>query len=151
MQAAIRPARATDAPELTALARAAKASWDYPEDWLREWEPQLTFSPNYIRAHTVFVATEGDQPVGVVALEATAEPEIAHLWVAPESQGRGVGRRLLTHAVETARSRGWASLRIESDPNAVPFYESVGAVQVSEVAAPVCGTDRVLPVLRLAV
>lgn len=147
----IRPARPSDAEALTGIARAAKASWGYPEDWLREWEPQLTFTPEYVEAHTVLVATDDDRPIGVIALQATAEPEIAHLWVTPAAHGRGIGRRLVERAAEHASTRGWASLRIESDPGAVPFYRRMGAVCVGEVAAPVCGTDRVLPLLRLKV
>ena len=83
-------------------------------------------------------------------MEDSGEPEISHLWVAPKSKGLGVGRQLVKQALEVAKSRGWRSLRIVSDPNAQRFYESLGAAQVGEVAAPVGGTDRVLPVLRLS-
>lgn len=149
----IRKAKNSEAQALTQLARRAKASWGYPDAWLREWAPQLTFSADYIDSHCVLVAQESDRLVGVIALEdsGAGEPEIAHMWVAPESQGLGVGRQLVKQALKAAKSRGWRSLRIVSDPNARRFYEKLGAVQVGEVPAPVDGTDRVLPLLRLPV
>ena len=36
-------------------------------------------------------------------------------------------------------------------PDAQPFYERLGATQVGELAAPVAGEERVLPVLRLVI
>jgi len=150
MNVNIRRARKSESEELTLLARRAKASWGYPEAWLREWEPQLKLSSDYIDSYSVFVARNGNTLVGIIALEDSGEPEISHLWVAPESQGLGVGRQLVKQALEVAKSRGWLSLRIVSDPNVQRFYESLGAAQVGEVAAPVGGTDRVLPVLRLS-
>jgi len=149
----IRRAEEGDAEELTQLARRAKASWGYSETWQREWESALSFSTEYIRLEEVFVAESKGTLLGIVAVrdDPTTGPEIDHLWVLPESQGRGVGRLLLKQAVQMAKERGWASLRIESDPNAQPFYERMGATKVGDVSAPVAGVERSLPVLRLPI
>lgn len=146
----IRPARDTDAEALTSLARRSKAAWGYPESWLEEWEGALTLAPSYLREHEVFVAEQDDEPVGVVALEVgPAGSEIGHLWVAPGHQGKGVGRALMERVIARARELDQVSIRIESDPNARGFYERLGAVPEGEVAAPVAGERRWLPVLRL--
>ncbi len=148
----IRRAGEGDAAELTQLARTAKASWGYPEAWLREWEPELTISAEYIAANAVFMVDDGDGPVGVVAVgEGPDGPEIAHLWIAPDCQGQGLGRRLVNHARQVAKEHGWSSLRILSDPYAQPFYERLGAVHTGDEPAPVAGTPRTLPVMRLRV
>jgi N-acetylglutamate synthase-like GNAT family acetyltransferase len=145
----IRRAEARDAPELTRVARAAKASWGYPEAWLREWQPQLTISEPYVRRHTVLAAEDDGRIVAMAALEDGPEGmELAHLWVLPDVQGRGVGRALFTCVADLARERGGHELRIESDPYAEPFYERLGAVRVGETPAPVAGVERCLPVLR---
>ena len=151
MSLSFRNATRSDAVSLSSLAMRAKASWGYPEQWLEEWRPQLTFSGSYIESNSVIVALASESIVGVVALEDGTVPEIGHFWVAPEHQGSGVGRKLMNHALATAAARGWTALRIESDPHAVAFYQRFGAELVGEVAAPVCGVDRVLPVLRLKV
>ena len=148
----IREAVVAEARELTLLALRSKASWGYPDSWLREWESELTISADYIRSNTVLVAEQLGVLSGVVGVGDEPDgPEIHHLWVSPESQGEGVGRLLLEHAIRVARRQGWRSLRILSDPNAVPFYSRFGAVQVDVVPAPVAGTARELPLLRLAV
>lgn len=141
-----------DAEELTRLARLAKASWGYPEAWLREWEPELTISPEYIRNNAVFVAESGGRIVGVVGVgESPDGPEIGHLWISPESQGRGLGRTLVDRARQVAEAEQWPSLRIVSDPHAQPFYERLGAIKVDEIPAPVAENERTLPVLRLEI
>ena len=147
-----RAAEVEDASALTALARRAKASWDYPEVWLREWEPELSFSSDYIRDNAVIVAELENVVVGVVALDhLPGEPTLGHLWVSPDCQRQGLGRTLLEKALAMAADRDWQALRVESDPYAQGFYERMGAVEVGRISAPVAGTDRFLPVLRLPV
>lgn len=41
--------------------------------------------------------------------------------------GRGLGRVLWEHAVHTARELGVSEFIIGADPNAAPFYKSMGA------------------------
>ena len=152
MEAEIREAQTGEAEALTLLAQRAKASWGYPVAWLEEWAPALAFEPDYIAGNTVYVASTTDEILGVIALEEHEEGgEIGHLWVDPEHQGRGVGSALVACAVQYARDVGWPSLRIESDPFAEPFYQSMGAKRIGDVRAPVAGTDRTLPLLRLDV
>ena len=148
----IRRGKAEDAQELTRLARLAKASWGYPEAWLAEWESELTISPEYIRNNAVFVAESERVILGVVGVGETPEgPEIGHLWVAPESQGLGIGRALVDRARQVAEESQWSSLRIVSDPDARPFYERLGARVVDGISAPVAGTERTIPVLELEI
>ena len=49
--------------------------------------------------------------------------------------GEGLGNELMTHAKEKAKSLGMAALEIRSDPNAVGFYEHMGAKQMGDVAS----------------
>ena len=138
---AIRPARDDEGAALTHLARAAKASWGYPPEWLRAWEPDLELSAEYLQTAVVLVAEVDGVLAGVIGLDTSAAgPEIGHLWVAPEAQRRGVGSALLEAGLDAARARGWRLLRIESDPFARPFYERHGATYAGEVDAAVCGT-----------
>jgi len=147
-----RSGKSEDAAAMTNVVRRAKASWGYPAAWLLAWEPDLTLSAGFVGAQPTLVAEMGGEIVGIVALDDPGGiPEVAHLWVAPEVQGRGIGRELLTRALGFAGKRGWRELRIESDPNAVAFYERMGARVVGRVDAPVCGEPRWLPVMRLPV
>jgi len=149
----IRSASVNEAAALTRLARASKASWGYPEAWLREWEDELTITPEWVRAHTVLIAERQGRLVGMVGVgEGEFGPELSHLWIAPDCQGLGLGRTLVGKAREVAAVEHWPRLRILSDPHAQPFYEHLGAVHVGDVAAPVEGApDRTLPVLHLEI
>jgi ribosomal protein S18 acetylase RimI-like enzyme len=149
MECAFGPASPADAHELSALARAAKAHWGYPDAWMRDWAPQFEITPELIAECWTCVARAGGRALGFAFVDG-GHSELVHLWVSPEAQRLGIGRRLLGAAVDAARSRGLTALRIESDPNAAAFYESCGARRVGERAAPMPGApDRVLPILRI--
>ena len=150
--ATVRDAIPADATVATRIAKAAKASWGYPQDWLAEWDPHLTISPSDLEWHDGFMAGLGSREVGVALLTRTGNIfELAHLWVLPDAQGAGVGSRLVEAVRNRAAERGATALRIESDPNAVSFYERMGARVVGTVQAPVCGQDRTLPVMALQI
>lgn len=143
MEFTVRPATDDDADALTAIARRAKASWGYPRAWLAEWEPQLTVTPASIARDATFVATGGDVTLGFGAL--SPDGEVEHLWVDPDRQTRGVGRALFARLVEEARRRGLRRVEIDSDPNAIGFYERLGCRLVGSTRADVAGRPRSLP------
>ncbi len=79
----------------------------------------------------VFLAYAANEPVGCAALIALGGGvyELAKMAVAPHLRGRGLGRRVLLHAIEHARSLGAKSLFLGSStklPAAVHLYESAG-------------------------
>lgn len=147
----IREATPSDAIGLTNLSRRAKAALGYPAEWLKAWEPQLTFTVDYLQTTSVFVAELKGQIAGVIALVELLQPEIDHLWVDPTVQSQGVGSRLLDEAFSVAKTKGWSALRVVADPYAVPFYEKKGFRVVGLQDAPVLGHSRQLPVLERAV
>ena len=64
-----------------------------------------------VALHEVWVLDEGDRLSGV--LELIAKPDvmwIENVAVAPDRQGRGLGRRLLAHAEAQARERGLTAM-----------------------------------------
>jgi GNAT superfamily N-acetyltransferase len=143
----IRRAVPADADVLTGIAHAAKRHWRYPDEWIALWRQDLTFTPEFIERHPVYCAVDGDAPVGVYALLfAAADCELEHFWVVPTRMGAGVGRALFEHAVERCRALGARRLWINADPNAVGFYERMGARRVGEVPSTPAG--RTLPRLE---
>ena len=149
----VRRAVLEDAARLSAIARAAKAHWGYPSAWLTTWEPALTITPDYLGRALVFVGVRDETPIGFYALEPRGERwSLEHMWVAPGEHGRGAGRRLFAHALDTIREMRPGVLIIEADPFAAGFYVRMGARQTGTVAAPVEGApNRLLPVFEIDV
>ena len=81
------------------------------------------------------MAEQDDQLLGCCALLsiAHAEFEIAKMAVTERARGTGIGRRLLTAAIERARALGATRLYLETNSSlgsAVHLYESLGFVHV---------------------
>ncbi|HEY6490594.1 MAG: GNAT family N-acetyltransferase [Terracidiphilus sp.] len=79
----------------------------------------------------IFMAYAAAEAVGCVALIPMQDRvyELSKMAVSPHLRGRGIGRRLLLHAIAQARGIGAKSLFLGSNTrlkNAVHLYESVG-------------------------
>ena len=144
----LRRAVGSEAPQLTALVLRSKAVWGYDAQFMRRAAAELVVSEQDIALRDVFVAQVGDEIAGVTGVDHAAEPpELDLLFVDPVHKGTGIGRALLRHALAAAHARGLTELAIVSDPYAVPFYLSQGAVRVG--ARRSSATGRELPLLRI--
>jgi GNAT superfamily N-acetyltransferase len=151
MNLEIRRAHPSEAEVLTAIAHAAKRHWNYPEDWIEQWKPDLTITPEFISQNEVFVALVDKDIAGCCALVLTESlAEIEHMWLRPEHMGTGVGRALFEHAKRRAEERGAEVLELAADPNAEGFYARMGARRIGEIEAGMSGDEsRVLPRMRM--
>jgi GNAT superfamily N-acetyltransferase len=146
----IRRARPEQADILSELAFRSKSHWGYDDAFLTSCRQALTVSPaeiatsyvyafvdagGYISGFYRFVAHEGD-----VA-------ELDSLFVEPRAIGKGVGKRLWQHAVELARSLGFTTLELQSDPYAEGFYLAMGAKRCGDSKSTVT-PGRMLPLMR---
>jgi GNAT superfamily N-acetyltransferase len=130
----IRLATPDEAPQLGEIAFDSKAYWGYSPEFMEECRNELTVDPEDCRKGSVVLA-EVD---GVVSgfYKISGEPPsgiLEDLFVRPSRMGEGLGSELMTHAIDKAKSLGMAALEIHSDPNAVGFYEHMGAKQMGNV------------------
>lgn len=145
----IRIALPEEAETLSQIALSAKAYWGYPERWLELWAPQLTFGPEYFEENESWVAVDHVKLLAFYTFqEKNGNAWIENLWVLPEYIGKGAGRRLFLHAVGLARQRGYKTLQLEADPNAVGFYEKMGMHKIGERHSEVEGQPRILPIME---
>lgn len=147
----IRRARAGEAGILTALAMISKRSNGYDDAFMAACADELRVTPALIDAHDYRVAEDDDGPCGFVCLKTDPEGnagEVASLFVHPDRQGRGVGRRLWAAVEQAAREKGLAALHLDADPAAEPFYRGLG---LSTVGAVPSGSipGRRLPHMRI--
>ncbi len=148
----IRRAVESESNTLSALARAAKAFWPYTAAQLAAWRDDLQISAALIASSPTYVAElEGEIGGFYSLIQESRTWNLEHLWVAPDRMRRGIGRALLAHAMEVAAQGGAASLAIDADPYAEPFYLACGARRVGAIPAPIEGQPgRERPQLLLA-
>ena len=81
-----------------------------------------------ITADRVFVAELQGTILGFAAVEPRpdGDSELDALFVDPKSRRRGIGRLLIKHCIEVARTRGSAALCVVGNPHAEDFYVSCG-------------------------
>lgn len=147
----LRPVNPEEAGILTQIALAAKRNWGYPERWIEIWTPQLTFTPECFETNEGWVAVDDEEPVGFYTLLVANETaSVENLWVLPQYMGQGIGKQLFLHAVAIARERGYKTIQLEADPNALGFYERMGMHQIGERHSEVDGQPRTLPIMEIS-
>jgi GNAT superfamily N-acetyltransferase len=128
----IRLATVDEVGALSDLALRSKAHWGYDEQFLSACREELTLHEGDLATRPTFVLEKAGSAIGFYSLEPIAERQVElwFLFVEPAEIGRGHGRRLLEHAKAEAIARGFSSMLIQADPNAVGFYQRLGGVLV---------------------
>ncbi|WP_306323103.1 MULTISPECIES: GNAT family N-acetyltransferase [unclassified Streptomyces] len=147
----LRPARPDEAERLSALALRSKAHWGYDEAFMAACVDELTLRPDEITRRRTTVAEDADgRLLGLATLEgAPPVGELGLMFVDPDAIGLGVGRLLFAHVRDTARAAGFRKVSWAADPNAVPFYEAMGARHTGVIPS---GSipGRTLPLMEVA-
>jgi GNAT superfamily N-acetyltransferase len=126
---------------LREIAAAAKGHWGYDPQLVAAWAEAMTIPARPL------LAERGGEVVGWASVERRGDVLwLEDLWVEPSAMGRGAGRELF----ERARALGAGCVRMEweADPNAVPFYEHLGATFLRDSEPSAWG--RVLPVMGVS-
>jgi GNAT superfamily N-acetyltransferase len=147
---AIRHARPDEADALTGIARRSKAHWGYPAEFLSRVAPDLTVTVTDIEDHVVRVLETPDGDLLGFCHLIPGDPAVLEgLWLEPTSIGRGLGTPLWRDALAIARASGATAVELDADPNAVGFYERMGAIRIGWTSSP-AEAGRTLPRTRIA-
>jgi GNAT superfamily N-acetyltransferase len=129
----IRSAKPDEGARLQEIAVQAKGFWGYEPEKVRTWADRGNFSPQGLRELTVFVAETEGRPIGWGSVIPKGDVcWLEDLWIEPDWIGKGVGGRLFRHAARHARGLGAKRLEWEAEPNAIGFYEKMGARYLRE-------------------
>jgi GNAT superfamily N-acetyltransferase len=152
MEIFIRKGAPGDAIRLTELAMASKGFWGYSDEFLDKCREELRVTEDKVNHESFqyFVGVKASVIIGFCAIEthSATESELEALFVDPDSIGKGVGKRLLEHAIDYAITRGFLSMLIHGDPNAEKFYISAGAQRIGDAESESI-PGRMLPVFKI--
>jgi N-acetylglutamate synthase-like GNAT family acetyltransferase len=99
----IRAARVEECAALTGLVRRSKTHWGYDRDFVDAVRDSLTFTAADFDAGPIWVLELDGEVSGVHhIIGSPPEGELSDLWLNPTAIGRGLGRALFRHALETA-------------------------------------------------
>lgn len=102
-----------------------------PMDLLLLADPSEQSIAQYIHESDVYVALENQHVIGVYVLKEVApgKVELLNVAVAETLQGKGIGKALVLHAIEEARTRGMKSIEIgtgNSSIHQLALYQKCG-------------------------
>ncbi|WP_028582135.1 GNAT family N-acetyltransferase [Desulfogranum japonicum] len=155
----IRIAEISDAESLTKLSFESKGYWGYPTSFFEVWSKELTITPEYINQNDVVVYEVNGSLVGyysIVELQDDLEVSgiiikkgfwLEHMFIEPQTIGKGIGAQLFNHLRLRCLKRGIAELGILSDPHAKGFYEKMGCIYLIEYPSTI--KNRTTPYLVL--
>ena len=124
----IRPAILAERRQLEALQWRASLGNEGDRDALLLHPDAIGLPAEQISAGGVFVLEEDGAIVGFTAIlpREDGDTELDALFVEPDNQRRGFGRRLIEHAAKAARSGGSKGLHVIGNTHAKEFYLSCG-------------------------
>jgi len=128
MDCTIRPALEDDADEISAvILRALRETnaRDYADEIIERIERSFSTSAvrELIGKRAVFVAAIDGRVVGTASLDGSV---VRSVFVAPDVQGRGIGKLLMVEIESTARERNIPRLAVSSSVTAETFYARLG-------------------------
>jgi GNAT superfamily N-acetyltransferase len=104
--------------------------------------------------HRIWIAEAGGSIVGTIAIADVGNGTAQLRWyvVRPEARGRGLGRELMTRALDFCRRRGFREVflwTVDALDRARRVYDGHGFEPVEEITHPVWGAERTEQKMRL--
>ena len=133
MPLTIRPPTIDELAGLSDLCFRSKAVWGYDEEFMEACRGELSFEPRNLELTPIAVAEHDGKAIGVAQLRfVDDQADLLKLFVEPNVLRSGTGKALLAWATDVAKKLGAKRLTIEADPDAAPFYRSMGAYDVGQ-------------------
>jgi ribosomal protein S18 acetylase RimI-like enzyme len=116
-------------------------------------EELITFLTVDHDSSTYVINDETGKPAGYMAIVSDdAALEVLSIGVAPEAQGKGYGKEMMTRAESIAQNAGQAAIHLVTkvdNANAIAFYEKLGYEQTDIIANHYSNYDDTDPRVRM--
>jgi N-acetylglutamate synthase-like GNAT family acetyltransferase len=141
----VRAAADADANAMTSLAYRAMESNGHSKEEVAKFADSLHITPERLQSCRFWAAEDEDAIIGCIALEVLERGagEVRSFFIAPEHQGRGIGRRLIRTLETIAHTQGITRLQAHADPVSVKHYQNFGFRVEGTVPSRTCPTMTV--------
>ena len=144
----VEKANITDAEKLTRLTLKSKSYWNYSEEQMDKWRPELTITSDYIVKNEVYKLIIDDQLIAYYAYFRVDKEKVKldNMFINPEFIGRGYGKWLIDDFIKRVKRSGFTKIELDADPNAKEFYEKLGFLEVGKTRSSI--SNRFLPLME---
>lgn len=145
----IEKATVNDNAILTEITKKSKAYWGYSKEQIEIWSEFLTVTKTYIENNSVYKLVFEDKIVGYYSFfyEETDLIKLDNVFVLPECIGKGFGKILMHHFLNSIKEEKATKITLNAEPNAELFYAKFGFVTVRLIETSI--QNRFLPVMEL--
>lgn len=142
-------AKKPDASILTELTIRSKSYWEYGQEQIEAWRPELTITEKYISENQVYKLVIDNLLIGFYAYQAETKTDIKlnFLFVDPKFIGKGYGKILMTDFLKRIKKSGFVKVTLDADPNAKKFYIAFGFHVIGKLKTAI--PNRFLPIMEL--
>ena len=144
----IAPVNIANATPLTELTIRSKAHWNYGDDQINKWLPDLTITTSSIADNFLYKLVNDNGILGYYSLihHSDTVVKMDNLFIEPSCIGQGYGSVLLEDAFQRARLLEYQKMTLDADPHAAAFYLKRGFKVVGQLPTSIEG--RFLPIME---
>lgn len=143
----LRRAGRKDLGRLRKIAFQSEAHWGYDDEFMDVFEQTFNIKEDFLINNPVYVGIEQGEIVGFWGLHDSGEVcELEYFYIAAESLSHGFGKRMWKGLMEWCRENRVYAIEFVTSPQAVGFYQKMGAVMAGETQSVIDG--RKIPRLQ---
>lgn len=121
-------AEKTYVTELRSIAYYSEKYWGYSDSFMEMFEKEFNITDEFVEKYPTYIGIEKNSPVcfwGIIDNE--NEYELEFFYVEEKKIGSGYGKAMWKHMVDWCKNHEVKSLHFVTSPQAVGFYERMGA------------------------
>ena len=136
-----RRADCKDVALLSEIACRSEAYWNYSDEFMEIFRSQYGVTEDFVEVNSVFLMENDQRQVGFYGLIIGNPTELEFFYIEPECIGKGYGRIMWEHLLELCHGEKIDSFVFVTSPQAVPFYEKMGAEVIGSTCSSVDGRN----------
>ena len=131
-----------DVESLRVLAHDSEAHWGYGQQFMETFDSKFNVTEQFIANNPTYVLREDSALVAFWGLRRDFEAwELEYFYVAKQKFGKGYGKRMWNNMIGWCKAHKIRKIHFVTSPQAVGFYEKMGAIQDGVSQSMIDGRD----------